>query len=381
MKHLTPYLLVLLASLLTACRRDLWVYTDQFRQVELITDWSNAHEQPGGMTWWFMKCDNSGHNNHNTTGEVTHTWLSLPQGTYDGVVFDYSPAEYAHQEFIGMAYPDSALVHQLPSADQPGTNEHLYGDYAVPDYLTGIPRYTPTGMYEVGAEPELINADTLKRVEIVTGVEGDLIPWEDRDSYAASLTTQTLHAAPQPLVWDLYVKVYVKGITYMSDVRGSIAGLADGCWLSSLRHTSSPCLQALDSWSGSTTGDSVDYNIGYIATTVHTFGMPDLDMPSSSVLTRADGEETGNIHTQYGERLQLNLQFLLRDGSTVMNYHYDVDESCITIDENQLVVSINIPIDYPGGIPDLPYVETVDGTGFGADVSPWADGGTADTDM
>lgn len=377
MKRLTPYLLVLLASLFTACRRDLWVYTDQFRQVELITDWSDAHEQPGGMTWWFMKKDNSGRNYHETTAEVTHTWLNLPQGTYDGVVFDYSPSEYSHQEFIGMAYPDSALVHQLPSVDQPGTNQHLYGDDAVPDYATGIPRYTPTGMYEVGAEPELINADTLKNVTIVTGVEDDLIPWEDRNSYAATLSTQTLYATPQPLVWDLRVIVYVKGIAYMQTVRATVAGLADGCWLSSLRHTSSPCLQLLESWSRNTQ----DYNVGYITSTVHTFGMPDLGMPPSPPSTRAEGEETENIHTPLGERLQLNLQFLLRDGATVMNYHYDVGNDCITIKEDQREIIIYIPIDYPGGVPDLPYVEAAEGTGFDADVTPWENGGEADTQM
>ena len=397
MKHLTPYLLVLLASLLTACRRDLWVYTDQFRQVELITDWSEAHERPDGMTWWFMNLDNSGRNYHETTAEVTHSWLNLPQGSYNGVVFDYSPAEYSHQEFIGMSYPDSALVHQLPAADQPAANQHLYGDYAVPNYLEGIPRYTPTGMYQVGAEPELINADTIKGVHITSGPEEDLILWKDRDQYTSDLTTLTLHDTPQPLVWTLNVKVHVKGLTYMNSVRGSIAGLADGCWLSTLRHTSTPCLQALDSWSSITENDS----IGYITTTVRTFGMPDLDMPPSTAITRADGDETddqetgseetdgettsseesGGIHTQIGERLQLNLLFLLRDQSTVKSYHYDVGDDCITIRDGQLEINIDIPIDYPGGIPDLPYVETSDGTGFNADVTPWADGGTADETM
>ena len=64
-----------------------------------------------------------------------------------------------------------------------------------------------------------------------------------------------------------------------------------------------------------------------------------------------------------------------------MNYHYDVGNDCITINEDQREIIIYIPIDYPGGIPDLPYVETSDGTGFGADVTPWADGGTADETM
>ena len=42
--------LILLMLLITACRRDLWVYTDDLHQVELVTDWSEATEQPAATT-------------------------------------------------------------------------------------------------------------------------------------------------------------------------------------------------------------------------------------------------------------------------------------------------------------------------------------------
>lgn len=396
MKRITPYLLVLLASLFTACRRDLWVYTDQFRQIELETDWSSVRGTPDGMTWWFMNRDHSGRNYHETTADVTHAWLYLPRGIYDGVVFDYSPAEYSHQEFVGMTHGDSALVHQLLAADQPGVNQHLYGDYAVPDYLTSIPRNPSTGMYQVGAEPEVMHADALHDVEIKTGEEGELVRWEYGEDYEANQPTITLRANPQAIVWHLYVNVYVKGLQHMSGVRGSIAGLADGCWLGSMRHTSTPCLQVLDSWGlASSNGEE-----GYIRASVGTFGMPDREMPASFTETRAgdvpegvdlenSDDETGGIPTQIGERLQLNLQFLLRDGSTVKNYHYDLGRKYIAFDGNQLILEITIPADYTGdggegssdGAPDLPYVESSDGAGFDADVTPWEDGGTADETM
>ena len=386
MKRTTLYTLVLLASLLSACRRDLWVYTDQFRQVELVTDWTEATERPGGMTWWFMNCDYSARNYHGTTAEVTHSWLGLPRGQYDGVIFDYSPSEYSHQEFVNMTHADSALVRLRPSADQPGVNQHLYGEPAVPSYLTGIPHYTPTGMYQLAAEPEIMNADTIRGVTIVTGTDEDRILWKERDDYEASLTTQTLQAKPRPLVWQLRVVVHVRGIGYMNSVHGSVAGLADGCWLGPLRHTGSPCLQALDAWTRRSTGN----NEGYITTTIRTFGLPDLLMPPSSALatrtggTRADDQtddETQGAHIQYSERLQLNLQFLLRDEATIMNYHFDVGQDCITINDDKLEVELVIPVDYPGGIPDLPEVEAKGGTGFDADVTPWVDGGTADETM
>lgn len=370
--------------LLCGCRRDLWVYTDEFRQVELYTDWSACDEVPGGMTWWFMNDDLSGQNRHETTAEVYHTWLNLPRGQFTGIVFDYSPAEYSHIEFTGMTRPDSALVHLRASADQPKPDDDLYGIRAVPDTMLGIPQLLG-GQYVVAAEPEIMNVDTLKSVVVQTGIDGDLIPWDERDSYESQLITQTLYAEPRPIVWRLRVVVHIRGINYMYAVRGSVAGLADGCWLSMLRHTSTPCLQQLDAWQAVNAQDSV----GYITTLVNTFGLPDLGMPPSPAdqrndravrgVTRADS--TANQHTAYMEHLRLNLQFLLRDRTTVLNYHFDVADEAITIVEDQLVVRIDIPIDYPGGGVDLPYVDADDSTGFNATVSPWEEGGTADTTM
>jgi hypothetical protein len=378
MKRFTTYL-ALLAILFAGCRRDLWVYTDQFRQMELFTDWTEATEQPGGMTWWFMKDDGSGENYHSTTAEVTHTWLGLPRGRYSGVVFDYSPAEYAHQEFVDMTDIDSALVVLLPAADQPLPDLHLYGDSSVADFMKGISRYEPTGMYTVCAEPEIMNADTLHDVVVVTGTSDDRILWDDREAYESTLSIQQLYAYPRPIVWTLHVTVFVQGIRYMNQVRASVSGLTDGCWLGSLRHTSTPCLQQLDNWTRRAVNDSV----GYISTTVNTFGLPDLDMPISPHDTRYSRTSRADSHLgipDYDDRLRLNLQFLLRDNSTVLYYHFDVGSKYITIHEDQLEVNIEIPIDDPR-LPDLPYVEEADGTGFDATVTPWADGGTADTTM
>lgn len=373
-------IIILAVLALSGCRRDLWIYTDQFRQVELITDWSDASEKPDGMTWWFMNTEEPGDNYHRTVAEVTHTWLDLPRGTYSGVVFDYSPDEYSHQEFVGMEHIDSALVHLRAAADQPSPDVQLFGDSAVASYMEGIPRNPYNSeMYTVAAEPEIMNADTIHDVTVVTGEEGELIRWEKRGRYAELLATQTLHAYPKPIVWELRVLVHVRGINYMRDVRGSVSGLTDGCWLGTLRHTSTPCLQSLDSWQRRLESD----NEGYITTSVKTFGLPDLDMPPSPLDMRNDqATRVGGYFgdPNYNEHLRLNLRFLLRDQATVLTYHFNVGEDCITINEDQLVVRIDIPIDYPGA-PDLPYVDEVEGAGFDATVTPWADGGTADETM
>lgn len=397
-RRILHFFLALLLLLTTAaCRRDLWVYTDDLHQVELVTDWSEATEQPGGMTWWFMNDDNSGRNHHGTTAEVTHAWLGLPKGWYSGVVFDYSPAEYAHLSFVGMTHIDSALVHLNPSADQPQPDINLYGDSAVAPTMAGIPRYAATGMYSIAAEPETMNADTLHRVHIITGADGERIPWDEREDYESQVVVQTLNANPKPLVWKLKVQVYVHGINYMNSVRATVAGLTDGCWLGPLRNTSTPCLQALDNWKRTYT--SASDNIGYIATEVNTFGLTDQDMPRSPFDARGTRAESSPAPVPYAalsaqllresspahldallKALRLNLQFLLRDNATVLNYHYDLDDECITIDDDRLIITIDIPIDYPGG-PDLPYVDEEGTSGFNATVTPWTDGGIADTTM
>lgn len=379
--------LLTLTVLLSACRRDLWVYTDEFCQVALQTDWSQATETPGGMTWWFMADDLSGRNRHGTTAEITYTELNLPRGLFTGVVFDYSPAEYSHIEFLGMTRPDSALVHISASADQPVPDDDLYGAKAVPDYLSGVPMNPAgNGMHLLAAEPEPMNADTLKHVMVTSGIDEDLVPWEDRDKYKQTVIEQLLHAQPKPVVWQLKVRIPVRGLNYMYSLTATVAGLADGCWLIPLRHTSTPCLQLIDKWQAQNVVDSVSY----LLSSINTFGLPDLDMPHSPVdarrntarQTTRDNDTTEDMHlAQYDQHLRLNLRFLLRDEATVLNYHFDLGDDCITIIDDMLIVNIDIPIDYPGGIPDLPYVDSKGSTGFDATVTPWADGGSADATM
>lgn len=361
-----------LLLVLTGCRRDLWVYTDEMHHLLLKTDWSEATEQPGGMTWWFISEDGSGYSRHDKTGDVTSAWLSLPRGRYEGIVFDYSPEEYSHQEFVGMGNPNTALVRLLPSAYQPTSGDALFGAPAVPDHLKSVPIQEETGLYTVSAEPDIMNADTLRHKDIVTGLSEDHVLWTERDKLEAKLDTQVLYAKPVPIVWKLKVRVSVKGIQYMRNVRGTIVGLTDGCWLVPLRHTSSPCLQMLETWSMAMVNDSV----GQIATTINTFGLPDPGMPVSSAVTRADNA----THYEYTKDLRLNLQFLLRDNKTYKDYHFDISDAAIIIDDMELIIQIDIPIDYPGA-PDLPEVDPEGSTGFDADVSPWEEGGHADTNM
>lgn len=377
-RKLTYSLMFLCLLALTGClRRPLWVYTDEFRQVELITDWSLCDEYPDGMTAWFSNNDLSGRNRRITTAEVEHTWLNIPNGWWTGVVFDYSPAEYGSQNFLGMNRPDSCYVRCRHAEHQPMLDEDLYGGYAVPESMAmQIPTSPDTYMYLLSAEPDPMCADTLHNVHIITGVDGDLIPWKDMDTYGETLTVQTFYAFPQPITWKLRVFIELSGINYMFNVKATIAGLCDGNQLSKLRHTSEVCLHSLDTWE--VKGRNTSKNTGTVGSTINTFGLPD---------TVTDYEHIP---------LQLNLQFLLRDEATIYNYHF-VDPATapasnpegatvltlplkpeyITIFEDQRVIRIDIPL----GLIDLPYVDAKDSAGFDATVSPWENGDVADVGM
>jgi len=257
-----------------------------------------------------------------------------------------------------MTRPDSALVKVRPATVQPTADEDLYGVRAVPAGMM-IPVVDSTGFYQLSVTPDPMCADVLHDVEIVTGVEGDLILWKDREEYEASLQTQTFYAAPAPITWDLRILVHVKGAQFMHSVEATVAGLAEGIWLDDLRHTSTACLHSLDGWKMQAYNDS----ISRLLTTVHTFGLPE------GAVTR--GETPTSIPP-----LRLNLRVLLRDEETVLWFHYDVIPEEVTLYEDELLVRIEIPI-----VMELPYVDAKGSTGFDATVTPWEPGGKADVNM
>ncbi len=354
-------MLLSMLAVTTAClRRELWVYTDEYRQVELYTDWSECPSRPGGMTAWFLSEEGDGRNRRITTSDVSHSWLNLPRGLFTGIIFDWSPAEFGSLVFTGMDRPETALVKAAPSVNQPVENDELYGGRAVPAGMV-VPLNDTTGFYTLLAAPDPMCADTLKHVQIITGVEGDLIPWETREEYEASLLTQTFECQPHPITWNLRVQVYVKGLKYLHSMKGTIAGLADGNWLNELRHTASPCLHPLESWSTQHFSDS----LGVVSTSIHTFGLPEQE------LTKTEGYAVL-------PHLRLNLEFLLRDEETILHFHFDVGEESVTIFEDQLLVRIEIPIEWA---PRLPYVDAKGSAGFDAKVTPWQNGGNIDVTM
>ena len=363
MNSLRPVAVLLLTLLvLTNCeRRELWVYGDQFHSLRVDVDWRKYQEyDPMGMTAYFFPGDSTLESKYFITPNV-HQWSGyLSAGPYTGVIFDYSPSEYSHQEFVEMDKGSTARVQQKPAAYQPDSLVELYGPGA---FYRALPSVEPTGLYTVMYEPQDMALDTL-HMQIYNGKYNDYIPYEERETYQSTLVEQLYKAEPLPLIWKMRIRLFITGIYYLYEVKGSIAGLANGHFLARHENDDVPSLIALDHWQTQVTGD----NVGYIATTFNTFGL------------RSDAKTRAAMTTDYpAQGLRLNLRILLRDRKTVLNYHLDLGDH-ISIIDDQLVLRIDLDENFSGH-PILPYVDALEGAGFGGVVIPWQDGPHVDVEF
>ncbi len=407
---LLTVVLLVLQTTLSGCRRDLYVFGDEFYSVTLDVDWRDFDtSDPDGMTVWFynlMEPDSKAY--RTTTANVRHQDLYLANGRYQGVIVSYSPDEYSRQQFLDMDEIDSARVEATPASYQPGdqrtpgaavsndddrlVKESLYG---VAAWNSGQPHVIipDTSLYTVANQPEAIGADTIDNRSINAGSAfDDYILWEEREGYQSSINVQYMQALPHALVTTMRVRVFIKeGFNNLWTTRGSITGLSDGHYLPRHLNTDNACLLALDEWTTERTGP----NEGWATTSLTTFGLRpsvrhiDAEFHPSTVTgkSRYDGEECdiNGFFTDVcdAEDLRLNLAFILRDQHTVKTYHFNVGEAVVSFDD-QLVLRVDLDTDFlddNGGPIILPEVEGYEGTGFGADVTPWQDQPPVDVAM
>lgn len=357
-------MLLLVVLLLTGCRRDLWVYQDNFKQVELDVDWRNYFRDqqlysdeydPDGMTVWFFPTDGRESYRY-TTANVRHFETYLSKGTYEGLVVDYSPEEYGRQEFLGMDFAETARVQALPNSYQPDSIPQLYGPQC---YAHALPMQQ-NGYCELAFEPENIACDTA-HMEVYTGEYDRYIPYEERDSYQSSLVRQLYLMEPLIIPWNMRVRIYIKGIYYLYNTEASLAGMADGYYFMQGKTSNSPCLLKLDDWEVHITGD----NVGYIAKTFKTWGP--LDFSNLYDIRSKHGPD--ELSTRPADQVRLNFKFLLRDRQTVCYYSFDVG-NLVRCYYNEYALRIDL-MDGFDGQPDLPYVDAYNGMGFDGIVVPW----------
>lgn len=379
-----------------SCRRDLWVYQDNFKQVELDIDWRNYYREwginpnvqpatdPDGMTVWFFPKDGRESFRY-TTAEVRHFESYLSRGDYDGLVIDYSPEEYGHQEFVGMNYANTAKVQALPNSYQADSIPELYGE---PCYGSALPKKNANGLYQIAWEPEDIANDTI-HFHVNTGEYDRYIPYEERDTYQSTLVKQLYKMEPLIIPWNMRIRIYIKGIYYLNKVEASIAGLADGYKLVDCVTSDTPCLLKLDDWEMHLDPNTADYEaqggLGYIAKTFKTWGPMnftnrnwDVHTPQRALSNRdystdaaIDGYSYEELSDRPTDQIRINLRLLLRDRRTVCYYHFNVG-NLINVFRNEYALRIDLLNGFFGQ-PELPYVDAVNGLEFDNVVVPWED--------
>ena len=378
----------------TACeRRELYVYQDYFKQVLLEIDWRHYDRDkalyphtpdPGGMTVWFYPA-NGGKADHYTTAQVNRYETYLSHGQYEALLIDYSPEEYGKQEFIGMDYANTAKVQATPAEYQPLEDENLYG---APCYDKELLRKQPaTGLWTVMNQPEQMASDTTL-MNIISGKYDHYIPYDERDSYQSTLIRQVFNVTPLIVPWKMRVRIPIKGIYYLYETKGTIAGMADGFFLAENHTSDDPCLMSVDDWEVFVTGD----NEGYIAKTFDTWGMRNslwkdydgIKQRQNWVPSQATPEP---FFVQCAKNeVRVNLAIKLRDRKTVCHFNIDCGD-CVEVYGNQgasiignaNALSVDLRNVLKGDdIPTLPYVDGTNGINFGGVVVPWQNGENAE---
>ena len=366
--------LVLAALLsLSSCRRKLWVYQDYFKNILVLVDWRSYDRDkqlyphtpdPQGMTVYFYPTD--GRSSYRfTTTEVHRYPVYMSQGDYGVLVFDYSPEEYNMQEFLGMDYANTAKVQATADPYQGVASTNALEDetplYNEEAYAHELMSKQPTGLWTVSNIPENIASD-VEDITVTSGVYTNYIPYEERNTYQETLTQQELEMTPLLIPWHMRVRIPIKGIYYLRSVSGSIAGLADGYYLMKEQTSDDPCIHTLkEDWQIYVTGD----NEGYIAFTFDTWGMRnklwsqyELQGPPFRIEAAKD-------------EVRINLRVLLRDRKTVCYFHIDCGDQ-VWVFGNEYALSVDMRDVLEGDdIPELPYVDAVNGIEFDGIVVPW----------
>ena len=345
----------ILLLLLTVCacqRPDLWMYTDEFRQVGLTVDWSQCPSEPTSMTASFYPNDGNTKIYRHVTNDVTATSFNLPRGQYKGLIFSYSADEYGHQELVNMEQADKAAVRLRYLPEQPQPDDDLFGSQAITSQIKGMNVNPATGMYFISYAPEDMASAIITDMDIVTGSEGDLIRYDERKTFEAGLQQQHFSCQPQPFVWQLKIRIYVEELQYYYVARASIAGFSNIFSFLESKNGTETALLLANTWQT----EQLTTTTGYLTTTIAVFGVP--------------GSTPHTLPFLQPEDIRLNLQIMLRDHSTIKTYHYNVGQLFRPTDSHVPQANITLDSDDPGH-PVLPYVEEYNSAGFDATVDPW----------
>ena len=325
--------------------KELCYYHPHTAPVRVTVDWSLfTMDSPTGMTaiaypltyedqdsWKFVS--------HN----INYITLDLEEGAFNTLVFNQDVSEFGTFEFSDLDQYDAASVKvvQTKSASWLSTK--------FPDT-------------KVCSEPEWLAVGTAENVEVtkemVQRAEEEFLA-NRKDQIMIRAAGQTINdvatVTPISVTKQIEFNVYCEGLYNLRSVRASIAGLAEGCILSSGENTEGKASHAIEQWDV----NEFDYDItkGYLVSKLCTLGIP-------------------SGHNGTPEENVFSIHLLLVDNSTVIDYDFNVGDILSKFNEldgaDGQIQKVVVDLRIPEKLPDVEPVGGKDG-GFDIYVDNWGD--------
>lgn len=362
---------------LTSCHREpLELYKTESAHIRVNIDWmTHFKEKPSGMTIILAK-DSDQVTFTDITNNVNYYDLYLEPGNYKMLIFNHSYGEFGSMNF-----------------GQTGSFNDIY---AVAKQNQDRIRDSWDVNVDYRREPEHIGCvvDTIPVTPDMVGGETHFFPYYEKEEQEETIDRidSTYKEVVEPMTTEMYIRVRVLGIKYMSSVIGNISGMADGFLLTQAWRRSGTCYHLLDNWSRSATtyinGDTLK-SVGYISTTIRTFGLPhgrELNEQRDSVSNMLSLCFTLIDGTQHVFRYPVGKMIRYRSAELQSRADNPDDESgSKEFPKSAVTLELDLLVDAPfyedDEVPNLPYAQP-SGTGaFDAEVAPWGDDVDVDIPM
>ncbi len=284
------------------------------RRIRIEVDWSAyADERPGGMSLILYE-DGSNVPTLISSNETSHILLTLEAGTYHMAVINYSPDEFRNLLFVDM---DSMATARLTTRQ------------------VSNPWFKPSRTAEtVREQPETFGFDAVTYLEV-------------HDGLFATAEIPTLSVL-QPVVvtQEVEVVVPVRGLNYLSDLKGALSGMAEGYYPTWLHPTAETTTYLTEEWT--LRRSATDKNCGTLTAVLTTFGRP-------------------YGHNGRADEVSLSLLATRSDGATAMHEQW-VGDRFERLSSSRLRVTLGDSLYIEAPASALPGSNT---SGFDADVSDW----------
>ena len=357
--------LFLLLFLTTSCYREpLELYYDGKADLQITYDWMSKYgDRPDGMTL-MLAHDGDVISYYDVTHNIDLTSMRANSGTYLLTTMNKSFGEYSTVNFYNRASHNDI---QVKSKTYYVQSENFWDNGRT--YLE---------------QPEKIGVgiDTFK----VSNVIDSLVFYDYRDEATPDTIHLKRHVVVEPMTTTLWVRVKVRGISYMRAMEGYVTGMADGFFMNQRWRTTEVGTLKLENWTRDTEYEQArrraegdpEENVGWMLCNVETFGLP-------------HGREL--LKDRVPESNYIMLHFTLLDGRTVdfayhvgKNIRYEGDDGTLEVFfQADVALELDLVIDAPfyndDEVPLMPYAQPEGSGQFDAEVEPWGDDENVDVPM